>query len=135
MIHAAIDYLMLAGIRDNLFSLKGVVQRRIGKPDASGLPSTVRGGTHMQRLCTPLIAAMAMETLAWGSAPHGVIAGPNGGLNVIVRVDRQTQEFQPFPSDRSNAHVRQMLGRTGEGCGAESGVDRLLVITATKAGR
>jgi streptogramin lyase len=78
---------------------------------------------------------MAMETLAWGSAPHGVIAGPNGGLNAIVRVDRQTQEFQPFPSDRSTAPVRQMLGRTGEGCGAESGVDRLVVITATKAGR
>jgi virginiamycin B lyase len=55
--------------------------------------------------------------------------------NAIVRFDPQTQEFQRFQSDRSNAHVRQMLGRKGEVWGAESGVDRLVVITATTAGR
>jgi virginiamycin B lyase len=43
-------------------------------------------------------------TLGPGSAPHGVIVGPDGapwitdsGLNAIVRVDPQTEEVQVFP--------------------------------------
>jgi virginiamycin B lyase len=55
--------------------------------------------------------------------------------NAIVRFDPKTQEFQRFPSDRPNANVRQMLGRKGEVWGAESGVDRLVVITATRLAR
>jgi virginiamycin B lyase len=55
--------------------------------------------------------------------------------NAIVRFDPKTEDFQRFPSDRSNANVRQMLGREGEVWGAESGVDRLVVITATKSTR
>jgi virginiamycin B lyase len=55
--------------------------------------------------------------------------------NAIVRFDPQTAEFQSFPSNRSSASVRQMLGRKGEVWGAESGVDRLVVITTTNAGR
>jgi virginiamycin B lyase len=50
--------------------------------------------------------------------------------NAIVRFDPKTEEFQRFPSDRSSANVRQMLGRKSEVWGAESGVDRLVVITA-----
>ena len=49
--------------------------------------------------------------------------------NAILRFDPETEKFQPFPSDRSNAQVRQMLGRAGEAWGAESGTDRLVVIT------
>jgi virginiamycin B lyase len=55
--------------------------------------------------------------------------------NAIVRFDPKTAEFQRFPSDRPNASVRQMLGRKGEAWGAESGVDRLVVVTTTRAVR
>jgi virginiamycin B lyase len=48
--------------------------------------------------------------------------------NAIVRFDPLTSRFDTFPSDRPNAAVRQMLGRKGEAWGAESGVDRLVVV-------
>ena len=51
--------------------------------------------------------------------------------NAIVRFDPETEKFERFPSDRPNAHVRQMLGRQGEAWGAESGTDRLVVISTT----
>ncbi len=51
--------------------------------------------------------------------------------NAIVRFDPETEKFENFPSDRSNAQVRQMLGRPGEAWGAESGTDRLVVISTT----
>jgi virginiamycin B lyase len=50
--------------------------------------------------------------------------------NAIVRFDPQTERFESFPSDRSGANVRQMLGRAGEAWGAESGNDRLVMIPA-----
>lgn len=49
--------------------------------------------------------------------------------NAILRFDPETEKFQRFPSDKSNAQVRQMLGRSGEAWGAESGTDRLVVIS------
>lgn len=48
--------------------------------------------------------------------------------NAIVRFGPVTESFESFPSDRSGANVRQMLGRKGEVWGAESGTDRLVVI-------
>ena len=51
---------------------------------------------------------------AAGSAPHGVIVGPDGapwitdgGLNAIVRVDPQTERVDvfPLPADRSGANL------------------------------
>jgi virginiamycin B lyase len=48
--------------------------------------------------------------------------------NSIVRFDPATEEFESFPSDRGQASVRQLLGRHGEVWGAESGVDRLVVV-------
>ena len=48
--------------------------------------------------------------------------------DAIVRFDPATETFESFPSDRSGANVRQMLGRPGEVWGAESGTDRLVVI-------
>ena len=48
--------------------------------------------------------------------------------NAIVRFDPATETFASFPSDRSGANVRQMLGRAGEAWGAESGTDRLVVV-------
>ena len=50
--------------------------------------------------------------------------------NAIVRFDPATERFESFPSDRDRANVRQMLGRSGEAWGAESGNDRLVVVPA-----
>jgi len=49
--------------------------------------------------------------------------------NAILRFDPVTEKFESFPSDRRNAAVRQMFGRKGEAWGAESGTDRLVVVT------
>jgi virginiamycin B lyase len=53
-------------------------------------------------------------------------------LNAIMRFDPLTETFQSFPSDKPGANVRQMLGRPGEAWGAESGLDRLVVIRYPK---
>ena len=50
------------------------------------------------------------------------------GQNAIVRFDPETEAFESFPLERPNAAVRQMLGRENEVWGAESGLDRLLVV-------
>lgn len=50
--------------------------------------------------------------------------------NAIVRFDPASEQFESFPSDRDRADVRQMLGRRGELWGAESGLDRLVMIPA-----
>ena len=48
--------------------------------------------------------------------------------NAIVKFDPRSEKFESFPSNRTNATVRQMLGRPGEAWGAESGNDRLVVV-------
>jgi virginiamycin B lyase len=48
--------------------------------------------------------------------------------NAIVRFDPAAEKFASFPSDKSGAQVRQILGRPGELWGAESGTDRLVVV-------
>jgi virginiamycin B lyase len=50
------------------------------------------------------------------------------GANAIMRFDPVTEKFESFPSDRPGAMVRQMLGRKGEAWGAESALDRLVVV-------
>jgi virginiamycin B lyase len=50
--------------------------------------------------------------------------------NAIVKFDPVTEKFESFPSNKSQANVRQMLGRNGEAWGAESGVDRLVMVPA-----
>jgi virginiamycin B lyase len=50
--------------------------------------------------------------------------------NAIVKFDPATEQFESFPSTRPNAAVRQMLGRAGEAWGAESSVDRLVMVPA-----
>ena len=49
--------------------------------------------------------------------------------NAIMRFDPDTAKFESFPSNKAGAGVRQMLGRAGEAWGAESGNDRLVVVT------
>ena len=51
-------------------------------------------------------------------------------INAIVRFDPLTEKFDSFPSNRDGANVRQMLGRAGEAWGAESGLDRLVMVPA-----
>jgi virginiamycin B lyase len=48
--------------------------------------------------------------------------------NAIMRFDPVTERFDSFPSTKPFAAVRQLLGRSNELWGAESGVDRLVVV-------
>jgi virginiamycin B lyase len=50
------------------------------------------------------------------------------GANALVRFDPAQEAFTVFPLPSANAQVRQILGRPGEVWGAESGVDKLVVI-------
>ena len=59
---------------------------------------------------------------------RGVLWIPAYAANALVRFDPVSETYESFPSDRSNAAVRQMLGRDGEAWGAESGTDRLVVV-------
>jgi streptogramin lyase len=48
--------------------------------------------------------------------------------NAVLRFDPVTEKFTSFPETKSGARVRQLAGRTHEVWGAESGLDRLLVL-------
>jgi virginiamycin B lyase len=50
------------------------------------------------------------------------------GSNSIVRFDPASETFTALPLDDAGASVRQLLGRPGEVWGAESAVDRLVVV-------
>jgi len=50
------------------------------------------------------------------------------GANTIVRFDPASETFTSFKLPSHDAAVRQILGRPGEIWGAESGVDKLVVI-------
>jgi virginiamycin B lyase len=50
------------------------------------------------------------------------------GSNAIVRYDPKTERFTTLPLPSANGSVRQLLGRTGEVWGAESGADKLILI-------
>jgi virginiamycin B lyase len=55
------------------------------------------------------------------------------GANAIVRFDSATEAFSPFELPDADAAVRQLLGRPGEVWGAESGLDRLVVVREVAA--
>ena len=50
------------------------------------------------------------------------------GANALVRFDPKTERFIRIRLASSPANVRQILGRRGEVWGAESGVDKLVVV-------
>jgi virginiamycin B lyase len=53
------------------------------------------------------------------------------GANALVRFDPRTEGFTVYRHRTLGAAVRQLLGRRGEVCGAESGLDRLVVARTT----
>src|SRR5215217_5134372 len=50
------------------------------------------------------------------------------GANALVRFDRDTETFASVPLPDPDAAVRQILGLPGEIWGAESGVDKLVLV-------
>lgn len=50
------------------------------------------------------------------------------GSNALLRFDPLAEVFEVFPLSSPSANVRQILGRPGEVWGAESGVDKLVVV-------
>jgi virginiamycin B lyase len=50
------------------------------------------------------------------------------GANALVSFNPRTQRFTRVRLPSSPANVRQILGRRGEVWGAESGVDKLVVV-------
>jgi virginiamycin B lyase len=50
------------------------------------------------------------------------------GANALVRFDPERETFDVLPFSARNASVRQILGRPGEVWGAESGLDKLVLI-------
>ncbi len=50
------------------------------------------------------------------------------GANALIRFDPVRETFEVFPFATSGANVRQLLGRSGEVWGAESGTDQIVVI-------
>src|SRR5687768_821062 len=50
------------------------------------------------------------------------------GANAMVRFDPERETFDVFTHDSSPANVRQILGRPGEVWGAQSGVDKLVLV-------
>ena len=50
------------------------------------------------------------------------------GANAIVRFDPVSEQFTVYELPSQNAAVRQILGSPGEIWGAESGVDKIVVI-------
>ena len=51
------------------------------------------------------------------------------GANAIVRFDPPTERFESIELPSPDAAVRQLLGRPGELWGAESAIDKLVVVT------
>jgi virginiamycin B lyase len=61
---------------------------------------------------------------------HDIVWLSDFGANALVRFDPTREAFQVFALPSSPANVRQILGRQGEVWGAESGVDKLVVLRA-----
>jgi virginiamycin B lyase len=56
------------------------------------------------------------------------------GSNAIVRFDPEIEQFDVYPLPHAGGNVRQLLGRSSEVWGAESGADHLIVARTVCAG-
>ncbi|MFL6326684.1 MAG: hypothetical protein ACJ71I_04315 [Nitrososphaeraceae archaeon] len=54
------------------------------------------------------------------------------GDNAVLKFDPTKQKFEVFSLPTPNANVRQILGRPGEIWGAESSLDRLVILRTGK---
>jgi virginiamycin B lyase len=54
------------------------------------------------------------------------------GANAIVRFDPASEVFSSYELPSPEGRVRQILGRPGEVWGAESGVDKIIVIRTSQ---
>jgi virginiamycin B lyase len=59
---------------------------------------------------------------------HNIIWLSDFGANAIVKFNPTAEKFEVFLLSTPNSNVRQILGRSGEIWGAESGIDRLVVL-------
>lgn len=59
---------------------------------------------------------------------HDMIWLSDFGANTLVRFDPQKEAFETFLLPSSPGNVRQLLGRKGELWGAESGVNKLVLV-------
>ena len=82
-------------------------------PDGGPVYFTAQRSGHLGIL-DPATGRVDLVSLGPGSAPHGVIVGPDaaawvtdGGLNAIVRVDPSTRQVRrwPLPADASDANL------------------------------
>jgi virginiamycin B lyase len=82
---------------------------------------TAQGSGHLG-LLDPATGESRLIPLGDGSAPHGVIVGPDGaawvtdgGLNAIVRVDPRTEKVDryPLPPERGSANLNTAVFRGG----------------------
>ena len=112
---------------------------------AYGITATPKGeiyyaslaGNHIGHIDTATGRATVIEPPTKGQGARRVWSDSKGRIwvsewnsgNAIVRFDPVTEKFHSFPSSEADANVRQMLGRPGEAWGAESGADRLVVVT------
>ncbi len=124
-----------------------VIQPPTPQQGARRVWSDSRGRIWVSYWNTGQVGLYDPATRAWrewklpGNAPHAysVWVDPSDKVwltewtaNAIVRFDPATEKFDAFPSNRSGAGVRQMLGRAGEAWGAESGNDRLVMVPAPR---
>ena len=96
-------------------------------------------GPQFARLNNPVIV-VRWKHLLWfvkGEKPqlplddNFIIWLSDFGANALVRFNPADQTFEVFTLPSSEANVRQILGRPGEVWGAESGADKLVVITTS----
>jgi virginiamycin B lyase len=63
---------------------------------------------------------------------QGIVWLTDFGANAIVRFEPATEAFTPLELPTPDAAVRQLLGRSGEVWGAESGADKLVVVRTSR---
>jgi virginiamycin B lyase len=73
------------------------------------------------------LPGQAPQTYAVYVDDHDIVWLTDFGGNAIVRFDPATEQFNSYPLPHAGGNVRQLLGRSGEVWGAESGADHLLV--------
>jgi virginiamycin B lyase len=63
---------------------------------------------------------------------HDIVWLSDFGDNAVLKFDPTKQKFEVFSLPTPNANVRQILGRPGEIWGAESSLDRLVILRTGK---